>query len=74
MVDSGVLNPELLEGKKGGRIYPGMRAKERIDSALAHEYEELRAGGKHVEALKAAAKTQLPIMAESRRLCKAMAR
>jgi hypothetical protein len=42
-------------------------------SQVAQE-EELRAGGNHVEALKAAAKTQLQIMAESRRLCKAMAR
>jgi hypothetical protein len=74
IVDSGVLNPELLKGKKGGRIYPRMTVKERIDSTLAHEYEELRAGGKHVEALRAAAKTKLSIMPESRRLCKAMAR
>jgi hypothetical protein len=74
IVDSGVLNPELLKGKKGGRIYPRMTVKERIDSTLAHEYEELRAGGKHVEALRSAAKTKLSIMPESRRLCKAMAR
>ena len=32
------------------------------------------AGGNHVEALKAAAKTELPISDEARRLCRAMAR
>jgi hypothetical protein len=64
----------LLKGKKGGRIYPSMTVKARIDSALAHEYEELCACGKHAEALRAAAKTKLPIMPESRRLCKAMVR
>jgi hypothetical protein len=74
VVDSGVLNPELLKGKKGGRIWPMMRLKDRIDAIIAHEYEELRAGGKHAEALKAAAKTELPISGEARRLCRAMAR
>jgi hypothetical protein len=73
-VDSGVLNPELLKGKKGGRIWPKMRLKDRIDAIIAHEYDELRAGGKHAEALKVAAKTELPITDEARRLCRAMAR
>src|SRR5204862_4810298 len=44
VVDSGVLNPELLTGKKGGRIWPKMRLKDRIDATIAHEYEELHAG------------------------------
>ena len=44
-VDSGVLNPDLLKGKKGGRIWPKMRLKDRIDAIIAHEYEELRDGG-----------------------------
>jgi hypothetical protein len=74
VVDSGVLNPELLRGKKGGRIWPEMKLKDRIDAIIAHEYEELRSGGKHVEALKDAAKTELPISDEARRLCRAMAR
>ncbi len=73
-VDSGVLNPELLRGKKGNRIWPKMRVKDRIDAIIAHEYEELRAGGRHTEALKAAAKTELPISDEARRLNRAMAR
>ncbi len=73
VVDSGVLNPELLKGKKCGRIYPKLRLRDRIDSAVAHEYEELRTGS-HDEALKAAAKTRLPITEGARRVCKAMAR
>jgi hypothetical protein len=74
VVNSGVLNPEVLKGKKGGRIWPKMRLKDRIDAIIAHEYEELRAGGVHAEALKAAAKTDLPISDEARRLNRARAR
>ena len=51
-----------------------MRLKDRIDAIIAHEYEELRAGGNHVEAIKAAAKTELPISDEARRLNRARAR
>jgi hypothetical protein len=74
VVDSGALNPELFKGKKGGRIYPKMRLRDRIDAIIAHEYEELRHAGSHAAALKAAAKTKLPISNEARRLCRAMAR
>jgi hypothetical protein len=73
VIDSGVLNPELLKGMKGGRIYPKLSLRERIDAAIPHEYEELR-HGTHAAALKAAAKTDMPIMPGARRLCKAMAR
>jgi hypothetical protein len=72
-VDSGVLNPDLLKGKKGGRIYPKLSLRDRIDSAVTHEYEELRHGS-HVAALKAAAQTELPITPGARRLNRAMAR
>jgi hypothetical protein len=74
VVDSGMLNPELLKGQKGGRIWPKMRLKDRIDGVLAHEYEEFRAGGEHAEAIKNAAKTELPISGEARRLNRARAR
>jgi hypothetical protein len=74
VVNSGVLNPELLKGKKGGRIWPKMRLKDRIDAIVAHEYEELRAEGNHAKALKGAAKTELPISDEARRLNRARAR
>ena len=70
VVDSGVLNPELLKGKKGRRIFPKLFLKDRIDAIIAHEYEELRAGGEITSRrLKAAAKTELPISDEARRLC-----
>jgi hypothetical protein len=74
VVNSGVLNAELLKGKKGGRIWPKMRLKDRIDAIIAHEYEELRTGGQHARALKAAAKTELRISDEARRLNRARAR
>ena len=74
VVDSGVLNLDLLKGGKGGRIWPCMRLKGRIDAIIAHEYEELRHGGSHAAAFKAASKTELPISDEARRLCRAMAR
>jgi len=63
----------LLKGKKGGRIYPKLSLRDRIDSAVSHEYEELRHGS-HVAALKAAAQTELPISPGARRLNRAMAR
>jgi hypothetical protein len=74
VVNSGVMNPELLRGKKGGRIWPKARLRDRIDAIIAHEYEELRHDGSHVEALKAAPKTELPISDEARRICRTMAR
>jgi hypothetical protein len=42
VVDSDVLNPELLKGKKGGRIWPTMRLKDRIEAIVALDCEELR--------------------------------
>jgi hypothetical protein len=68
-----VLNPELLKGKKGGRIWPHMRLRDRIDAIVSHEYEEIRHGS-HAAALRAAPKTGLPISDEARRLNRAMAR
>jgi hypothetical protein len=74
VVDSGVLNPELLEGQKGGRVWPKLGIKDRIDAIIAHEYEELRAGGNHAEAVRAARRTKLPISEEAKRLNRARAR
>jgi hypothetical protein len=51
-----------------------MTLRDRIDATIAHEYEELRAGGKHAEAVKAAAKRKLPISDDARRLNRARAR
>jgi hypothetical protein len=74
VVNSGVLNPELLKGQMGGRIWPKIRLKDRIDAIIAYEYEELRANGDHAKAVKAAAKIELPISDEARRLNRARAR
>jgi hypothetical protein len=74
IVDSDVLNPELLKGKKGGRIWRKARLRDRIDAIISHEYEELHADGKHAEAVKNAARTKLPISVEARRLNRARAR
>jgi hypothetical protein len=43
-----------------------MRLKDRIDAIIVHEYEERLAGGKHAEALKAAARTVMPVSDEAR--------
>lgn len=74
IVDSGVLNPELLNDQKGGRIWSKLRLRDRIDGIISHEYEELLADGNHALAVKNAAKTELPISDEARRLNRARAR
>jgi hypothetical protein len=35
-VNSGVLNPDLLKGEKGGRVWPTARLRDRIDAIIAH--------------------------------------
>jgi predicted RNA binding protein YcfA (HicA-like mRNA interferase family) len=45
----------------------------RIDGIIAHEFEELRADGDHAQVVKRAAKTELPISDEARRLNRARA-
>ena len=72
-VNSGVLNPELLKGNKGGRIWPKARLRDRIDAVIAHEWAEDKALD-HDTALKAAARTELPVTDGARRILKAMAR
>jgi hypothetical protein len=67
-----VLNPELLKGK-GSRIWPKARLCDRIDSVIAHEYEEDRLGT-HESALKHGAKTMLPVSDGARRILRAMGR
>lgn len=73
VVDSGVLNPNLLQGKRGGRLWAKARLRDRIDASIVHELEENR-HGTHAEALAAAARTELPITDGARRICRAMAR
>ena len=73
VIDSGVLNPDLLKGKKGGRIWPTLRLKDRIDAIIAREWAEEKTLD-HDAALKAAAKTELPVSEGAKRILKAMAR
>jgi hypothetical protein len=72
-VNSGVQNPELLKGRRGGRIWPRARLRDRIDAIIAHEWEESR-HGTHAAALRAAAKTELPVSDGAKRILKAMGR
>ena len=72
-VDSGCLNPELLKGQKGARVFARARLRDRIDAIIAHEYEENRTGS-HEAALKRAAKTDLKVTKGARRILKAMGR
>jgi hypothetical protein len=74
VVDSGVLNPELLKGEKGGRLWAKARLRDRIDAIISHEYEELVHGGSHAAAIKAAPKTELRITDMARRINRARAR
>ena len=73
VVNSGCLNPELLKGEKGGRIWAKARLRDRIDAIIAHEWEEDRQGT-HEAALKAAPKTDLLVSDGARRILKAMGR
>jgi hypothetical protein len=59
-VDSGVLNPELLKGRKGSRLWPKARLRDRIDAVIAHEWAEDQTLD-HDAALKAAALTEPPV-------------
>jgi hypothetical protein len=73
VIDSGVLNPDLLKGKKGGRVWAMENLRNRIDAIIAHEWAEDQTLD-HGEALKAAARTELPVGSGARRILRAMAR
>lgn len=72
-VNSGVLNPELLKGRKGGRVWAKASLRDRIDAVIAHEWTE-HLHNDHDAALKAAPKTELPITDGARRILRAMGR
>jgi hypothetical protein len=74
VIDSGVLNPDVLKGEKGAKVWAKARLRDRLDATIAHEYEELRRGGNHAAAIKAAPKTELPVSEESRHINRAQAR
>jgi hypothetical protein len=73
VVNSGCLNPDLMKGKKGSRVWAQARLRDRIDAIIAHEYEEDRTGS-HEAAVREARRTKLPITEGARRICRAMAR
>jgi hypothetical protein len=71
-LDSGVFNSELLGTLPGNEEWAKARLRDRVDAAIAHEYEEARRGGSHVEALRHAPETELPIREGGRRILRAM--
>ncbi|WP_422929656.1 hypothetical protein [Singulisphaera sp. PoT] len=73
VIDSGVLNPDLLGGKKGGRLWWAANLRDGIDAIIAHEWAEDRTLG-HDAALEEAARTALPVTEGARRILKVMAR
>jgi hypothetical protein len=72
-VNSGVLNPDLLKGHRGARVWAHESLRRRIDAVIAPEWEEDRLGS-HQAALKNAPRTDLPITRGARRILRAMAR
>jgi hypothetical protein len=71
-LDSGVFNPELRGTLPGSAEWAKARLRDRVDAAIAHEQEESRRGGSHVEALKHAPETELPIHEGARHILRAM--
>ena len=55
VVESGLFNFDLLRkdyGEEAARMFADSDVTSRLDAIIAHEYEEYRHGGSHVEALK----------------------
>jgi hypothetical protein len=73
VIDSGVLNPDLLNGKKGSRTWQKACLRDRIDAIVAHEWAEDQTLD-HDAALKAGGKTDLPVTDGAKRILRAMAR
>jgi hypothetical protein len=77
IVDSGVFNLFLLTkdyGEMASRLFRQSRLRDRLDSIIAHEFEEHRNGMDHEAALRAAPNTELPISDRAREICMAMVR
>jgi hypothetical protein len=72
-VNSGCLNPHLLKGLPGSRVFAHATLRDRIDAIIAHEYEEDRLGT-HELALRHGAKTALLVTEGARRILRAMGR
>lgn len=74
-VDSGVLNPRWHDeviGPQAQSVWEKARLRDRIDSAIAHEFEEAEAGGSHDLAVENAPDTALPIGEKVRELLRAI--
>jgi hypothetical protein len=73
-LDSGILNVDLFErlGPTVSDAYAKARLRDRMDAAIAHEYEEFRGGGSHQYAFDHAPETELPIRREARQLARAI--
>jgi hypothetical protein len=75
VVESGWFNFDLLRkdyGEEAAKLFADSDATSRLDAIIAHEYEECCHGGSHVEALKHAPKTALPITDRARAICREM--
>jgi hypothetical protein len=75
LVDSGLLNDELLTdkyGQKAAAVFRDSSLRHRLDAIIAHEYEEHRNGMNHEAALKVARDTKLPISSRARRILEEM--
>ena len=75
-VNSGVLNPELLDERYGpvvGKTWAKSRLRDRIDAVIAHELAESRTGT-HEGAEALAAETALLVSEGTRRILRAMTR
>jgi hypothetical protein len=74
VVESGLFNLDLLTedyGAEAARLYAACDVTSRLDAIIAHEYEEHRHRGSHVEALRHAPTTELPITDRAREIARA---
>ncbi len=75
VVESGLFNLDLLRedyGEEAARLYADSDVTSRLDAIIAHEYEEHRRGGSHLEALNHAPSSELPITDQAREIARAM--
>jgi hypothetical protein len=75
VVEFGLFNPDLLRedyGEEAARIHTDSGSTSRLDAIIAHEYEEHRHAGSHVEAITHAPSAELPITDRARAIARAM--
>ena len=74
-MDSGILNPRWHAesiGLEAEALWEKARLRDRIDAAIAHEFEEVKAEGSHDLAVENAPETALPINEKVRELLRAI--